>query len=234
MTAQMKIAEYTEINTTIWDNVPSCIVEMAGCNFKCCFCNNRKIVEKNEDCLSSEDVLERIRNNTYAEGVIITGGEPLMNKDLYKFLKEIKKLGKKIRLDTNGCDPDALDDLIGANLIDFVSMDIKAPLAMDEYAMSTSSICDLDDIERSIKILMNSDADYEFVTTIVPIHITSTSLESICSSIKGAKCFRLNQFVPGECLDATLNQITPYKEKVIRDMEAIARRYVKKVKVSGL
>ena len=230
----MRIAEYTEINTVTWDNVPSCVVQMAGCNFRCCFCNNRRIVDIKEGFLSTSDVIENIKNNTFAEGVIITGGEPLINRDLYKFLKEIKKLGKRIRLETNGCDPNTLDDLIGANLIDFVSMDIKAPLTADEYAMNTNAICNMENIEKSIKVVMDSDVDYEFVVTIVPIHITSTDLESICSSIKGAKCLRLNQFVPGDCFDSTLNHITPYKEKVIREMEGIARNYVKKVRVSGL
>ena len=230
----MRIAEYTEINTVTWDNVPSCVVQMAGCNFRCCFCNNRRIVDIKEGFLSTFDVIENIKNNTFAEGVIITGGEPLINRDLYKFLKEIKKLGKRIRLETNGCDPNTLDDLIGANLIDFVSMDIKAPLTADEYAMNTNAICNMENIEKSIKVVMGSDVDYEFVVTIVPIHITSTDLESICSSIKGAKCLRLNQFVPGDCFDSALNHITPYKEKVIREMEGIARNYVKKVRVSGL
>ena len=230
----MRIAEYTEINTVTWDNVPSCVVQMAGCNFRCCFCNNRRIVDIKEGFLSTSDVIENIKNNTFAEGVIITGGEPLINRDLYKFLKEIKKLGKRIRLETNGCDPNTLDDLIGANLIDFVSMDIKAPLTADEYAMNTNAICNMENIEKSIKVVMGSDVDYEFVVTIVPIHITSTNLESICSSIKGAKCLRLNQFVPGDCFDSALNHIAPYKEKVIREMEGIARNYVKKVRVSGL
>ncbi|MBO5654354.1 MAG: anaerobic ribonucleoside-triphosphate reductase activating protein [Candidatus Methanomethylophilaceae archaeon] len=230
----MRIAEYTEINTTTWDNVPSCVVQMAGCNFRCCFCNNRRIVDVTEGYLSPSDVIESIKNNTFAEGVIITGGEPLVNKDLYKFLKEIKKLGKKVRLETNGCAPDVLDDLLGANMVDFVSMDIKAPLTADEYAMNTNAICDIDDIERSVRIVMDSGVDYEFVVTIVPIHITDTDLKSICSSIKGAKCLRLNQFIPGDCFDSALNHITPYKEKVIREMESIARGYVKRVKVSGL
>ena len=230
----MRIAEYTEINTVTWDNVPSCVVQMAGCTFRCCFCNNRRIVDIKEGFLSTSNVIENIKNNTFAEGVIITGGEPLINRDLYKFLKEIKKLGKRIRLETNGCDPNTLDDLIGANLIDFVSMDIKAPLTADEYAMNTNAICNMENIEKSIKVVMGSDVDYEFVVTIVPIHITSTDLESICSSIKGAKCLRLNQFVPGDCFDSALNHITPYKEKVIREMEGIARNYVKKVRVSGL
>ncbi|MBO7205921.1 MAG: anaerobic ribonucleoside-triphosphate reductase activating protein, partial [Candidatus Methanomethylophilaceae archaeon] len=172
----MRIAEYTEINTTTWDNVPSCVVQMAGCNFRCCFCNNRRIVDVTEGYLSPSDVIESIKNNTFAEGVIITGGEPLVNKDLYKFLKEIKKLGKKVRLETNGCAPDVLDDLLGANMVDFVSMDIKAPLTADEYAMNTNAICDIDDIERSVRIVMDSGVDYEFVVTIVPIHITDTDL----------------------------------------------------------
>lgn len=230
----MRIAEYIEINTTLWENVPSCVIQMAGCNFRCCFCNNRRIVDTRGGYLSPDDVVEKVRKNTYADGVVITGGEPLINKDLYKLLKALKALGKRIKLETNGCDPNTLDDLVGANLVDFVSMEIKAPLSADEYAMSTNAICNIGNIEKSIRILMNSETDYEFVVTIVPIHITLTELESICSSIRGAKCLRLNQFVPGNCLDTTLNQISPYKEKVIREMEAVARRYVKRVKVSGL
>ncbi len=230
----MRIAEYTGINTTIWEGVPSCIVHTAGCNFRCCYCNNGRIVEKKDGFLEPEDVLSNIASNDYAEGVIITGGEPLVNADLYKFLKKVKALGKKVRLETNGSMPDVLDDLIGAKLVDFVSMEIKAPLSADDYAMSTNAICNIEDIERSIKIIMNSDADYEFVSTIVPMHIKEADMESICASVKGAKCFRINQFVPGGCFDGTLDQIPPYKEKVLRDMEAVARRYVKKVKVSGL
>ena len=74
-------------------------------------------------------------------------------------------------------------------------------LSADDYAMSTNAICNIEDIERSIKIIMNSDADYEFVSTIVPMHIKEADMESICASVKGAKCFRINQFVPGGCFD---------------------------------
>lgn len=230
----MRIAEYKEIDTTSWEGTPSCVVNVAGCNFRCCFCDHQEVINKKEGYLQPEAVIDAIANNTYADGVIITGGEPLMNKDLYKFLREIKRTGKKVKLETNGCDPVTLDDIVGAKLVDFVSMDIKAPLTPDEYAMNTNAICNIENIEKSIRVLMNSDIDYEFVTTIVPIHITERDLESICAAVKGAKCFRINQFRPGECYDTTLNKIAPYKEKVIREMEAVARRYVKKVKVSGL
>ena len=227
----MRIAEYTEVNTTVWDNVPSCVVRMAGCNFGCRFCNVHNDV--GED-LDTENVLNLISKNTFAEGVIITGGEPLIHRDLYRFLKEIKRYGKRIRLETNGQDPDALDDLIGANLVDFVSMDIKAPLTPEGYSRCADGACDIDRIRRSVDIVMESGADYEFVVTLVPTYTTIDEMESICKSIKGAKCLRLNQFVPGGCFDATLDRITPYKEKAIREMEGLARKFVKRVKVSGL
>ena len=229
----MKISKLIKLNTICWEGVTACEVHLAGCNFRCPFCLNGDDLDYNGSDITEDDVMEYIVGNDDIEGVIITGGEPLVHADLYKLLGRIKKAGKKVRLHTNGSFPDRLDDILGAGLADFVSMSIKAPLRTDEYAMTAYAIVNVDDIERSIGIIMDSGVDYEFGTTVVPMHLTEKDIESICASIKGAKCYRLRQFRPGNCADSTLNQISPYKEKVIRSMEATAKRYVKKVKVSG-
>ena len=232
-TQGVDIAGFTKLNTVKWEGVPSCEVYLSGCNFRCPFCSRGEDLECGPR-ISEDDVIARIKESDYTDGVIITGGEPLVHSDLHRLLKKIKKeTGKRIRLETNGSYPDRLDDILGAKLVDFVSMSIKAPLKTDEYAMNAYAIVDIEDIERSIRTVMDSGIDYEFRTTVVPIHITENDIESICSSIKGAECFRLCQFRPGSCLDSTLDRISPYKEKVIRDMESIARQYVKRVKVSG-
>lgn len=227
------ISGFTKINTVKWEGVPSCEVYLSGCNFRCPFCTNGEFIDA-QGHMTEDDVISRIRECDYADGVIITGGEPLVHADLYLLLRRIKKeTGKLVRLETNGSYPDRLDDVIGAGLVDFVSMSIKAPLKQDEYAMNAYALVDIEEIERSIRIVMDSGVDYEFRTTVVPIHITEDDIRSICSSIKGAKCYRLCQFRPGSCLDSTLDKINPYKEKVLRDMEGIAKQYVKRVKVSG-
>ena len=229
----MKFSRLIKLNTVCWEGVPSCEVHLAGCNFRCPFCLNEEDLDYNGSDLTEDDVMDFIENNDAIEGVIVTGGEPTVHADLYKFLGRIKKAGKKVRLHTNGSFPDRLDDVLGAGLVDFVSMSIKAPLKTDEYAMTAYAIVNVEDIERSIQIVMDSGVDYEFTTTVVPIHITEKDVESICISIKGAKCYCLRQFKPGKCIDNTLNQISPYKEKVLRSMESTAKRYVKHVKVSG-
>lgn len=230
----MKIAKFVKTNSVDWDGILSCQIFMAGCNFRCPYCYVSSTLEMREEYLDQDEILRYIENSDSIEGVIITGGEPLVHSDLYKFLRRVRALGKKIKLDTNGSYPAVLDDLIGANLVDFVSMDIKAPLTAEEYAMTSYAIVDPEDIEKSIKIIMESGVDYEFSTTIVPIHITEKDIESICSSIRGAKHYRINQFSPGECIDPTLNQISPYKQKTIMNMVEIAKRYVRKVTVSGM
>ena len=229
----MKVAKFIKTNTIEWNDIICCQVFTAGCNFRCPYCYASEEIEKKENFLNTDEILRTIENTESIEGVIITGGEPLVHSDLYKFLKVVRTMGKKIRLDTNGSMPAVLDDLIGANLVDFVSMDIKAPLTAEDYAMTSYAIVDPEDIEKSIEIIMDSGIDYGFTTTVVPIHITEDDIESICASIKGAKCYRINQFKPGSCLDPTLNQISPYKQKTIMNMVEIAKKYVKKVTVSG-
>ena len=208
------------------------------CNAHCDHCGSRCDSRVQPDEVTAEalkNTLLEISRAYDPQDILlnITGGEPLVHSDLYKFLKVVRTMGKKIRLDTNGSMPAVLDDLIGANLVDFVSMDIKAPLTAEDYAMTSYAIVDPEDIEKSIEIIMDSGIDYEFTTTVVPIHITEDDIESICASIKGAKCYRINQFKPGSCLDPTLNQISPYKQKTIMNMVEIAKKYVKKVTVSG-
>ncbi len=230
----MMIARFTKTSTLDWEGVQACVVYLAGCNFRCPFCFSKEDFAQTGDFYDEEEVLNTIQSSDWIEGVIVSGGEPLVNSDLHVFLKKLKGIGKKVKLETNGYDPDRLDDIIGAGLVDFVSMDVKAPLKADDYATATCAIVDPEDLERSIKIIMTSGIDYEFKTTVVPIHVTANDIELICSSIKGAKCYRLNQFKPGNCFDDTLNQINPYKIQTIREMETIAKRYVKKVKVSGV
>ena len=229
----MKIAKFVKTNTTEWDDITCCIVYIEGCNFRCGFCNQTDCFET-ENPIPEYQVLDQIRNSEHIEGVIISGGEPCASPNLYLFLKEIKKMGKKIKIETNGSYPDNLDDLIGAKMVDFVSLEIKAPFQSEDYSTITNTNIDVEIIKRSVSIVMDSGVDYEIKITIVPIQITEQKFESICKSIKGCHCICINQFKSGNCYDQTLNSIQPYKEKTIREMEKIAKKYAKKVKIKGV
>lgn len=143
----------------------ACTLFLFGCNFKCDFCHNPELVleNKNKD-IPEEEILNFLeKRKEYLEGVCITGGEPLLSlkKD---FVKKIKSLGYKIKLDTNGSFPEKLGEYVKENLVDFIAMDIKA--SKENYNNVVNAKVYLENIEKSIKVI-SSIPEYEFRTTIL-------------------------------------------------------------------
>ena len=138
----------------------------------------------------------------------------------------------KIKLDTNGSDPDMLQDLIDAGLVDYVALDIKAPLDA-KYDDVAGTIVPLDRIKRSIEVLDTSDIDHEFRTTVVPILLTPEDIERIAAYIGGSRRFALQQFRPQNTLDPNLLVVRPYSGPEVLAMAEKARQYVRKVVVRG-
>ena len=214
----------------------ACTVYMAGCNLRCPCCHNGPIVVNADSVegIDEKEVLEYIKNNSdFIDGAVVSGGEPLMNKDLGKFLKKIKALGVKVKVDTNGCFPDRLDDLIGAGLIDMVAMDVKSSLN-ERYSAAAGAAVDPKDIKKSIDIIIRSGVDHEFRTTAVPVYVKNEDIENICRNIKGSKRYRIHQFRNKVTLDDTLSVLDPYPESKLTEMADIAKRYVKDVKIRGI
>lgn len=232
----MKIAGFIKTTLLDWEGKVACTVYLAGCDFRCPYCHNRDMVLNPNDVDEVDEsyILEYIEENSdFLDGVVISGGEPLLNKDLKDLIKKFRKLGMKIKIDTNGNHPDELDDLIGAGMVDFVAMDIKCSLN-DRYKVATGSDVNVENIKRSIKIIMDSGVDYEFRTTIAPIFVKEEDVESICKEIRGAKRYRLHQFRPKNTLDQSLSVLDPYPEAKVMAMADNARKYVKDVRIRGI
>lgn len=233
----MKIAGFNKTTMLDWDGKVACMIYLAGCDFRCPYCHNRGIVTESEkiEAVDEESIFDYIRRNKdFLDGAVISGGEPTINKDLYKLLKRLKDLGMKIKLDTNGYHPDVLEDLIGAGYIDMIAMDLKAPLTKERYSAVAGTDIDTDRLKRSIKIIMDSGIDYEFRTTCSPILVKPEDINEIGKEIKGAKNYHLQQFRPKICLDQRLELIDPYKESIILQMAETAKKYAKNVRVRGL
>jgi pyruvate formate lyase activating enzyme len=156
-----------------------------------------------------------------------------MNRDLGKFLKKLKALGVKVKIDTNGLYPEELDDLIGAGLIDMVAMDVKASLD-PRYNASAGAEVDIGRIKRSIRVILDSGVDHEFRTTAVPIYIKEDDIRDICENIKGAKRYRIHQFRNKVTIDDSLTVLDPYPESKLMEMAEIAKQYVKDVRIRGI
>ena len=143
------------------------IVFLQGCNFCCPYCHNPELIRPmTADPLDFDSILEFLKTRTgKLDGVVITGGEPTLHKDLPELIRSVKELNFEVKLDTNGTNPKVVSELLGEGLIDYVAMDIKASL--ENYQKVTVKPVDIEKIKNSISMLVNGNIEYEFRTTVV-------------------------------------------------------------------
>ena len=177
----------------------ACILFSGACNFRCPFCQNGSLVlhPENEPVIDDDEIFSFLtKRRKMLEGVVVTGGEPTINKDLIPFLGRLNALGYSVKLDTNGYLPDVLKAAVESGNVDYVAMDIKTSL--DEYSRLSGVETDTSRIEESIDYLLSGKVDYEFRTTVVnPLH-KRENFEKIGKRIRGAKRYFLQSFVPSE------------------------------------
>ena len=146
----------------------ACLIFTQGCNFRCPFCHNSGLLDMNNNCekIDEKEVFKYLeKRRGLLDGVCISGGEPLLQKDIEDFIRKVKDLGYKVKLDTNGSSPKKLKQLIEDGLIDYVAMDIKNDFL--NYDKTAGMCTNIDNIKKSIEIIENSNIEYEFRTTIV-------------------------------------------------------------------
>lgn len=181
------------------DNV-ACILFTKGCNFKCPFCQNGSLVlvDKKYGNIDEKEIFDYLEERKgLLDGICISGGEPLLQKNIKEFIKKIKDLGYKVKLDTNGSKPDILEDLINSKLLDYVAMDIKNSFNKYHFTIDRKNF-DISLLKKSIDILKKSDIDYEFRTTIVKELHTFEDIKEICEYIGNKDKYYLQNFVDGD------------------------------------
>lgn len=192
----MQFSGFQKLTLLDYPEKTACTLFTAGCNFRCPFCHNAALVTHidNSNYFTEEYVLDYLKKRKgVLDGVCITGGEPLMHKDLPEFIKKVKELGYLVKLDTNGSYPERLENLICSGLIDYVAMDIKN--SKEKYA-KTAGIenFDINKISESVEFLMSGNIDYEFRTTVVRELHNQNDLISIGRWLNGAKKYSLQKF----------------------------------------
>ena len=170
----------------------SAIVFTQGCNFRCAYCHNPELVLQEQikyaRRFNTEKILNWINNNQkLLDAVVITGGEPTLHGSLPDFINRIKQLGLKIKLDTNGTNPSLLKQLIHNKQLDYIAMDVKAPLELLKYRKIVGENLNsslLAKVIESIDILMSEGIEYEFRTTL-DSSLVIPDIENIIDSISG-------------------------------------------------
>ncbi|MBQ8541252.1 MAG: anaerobic ribonucleoside-triphosphate reductase activating protein [Clostridia bacterium] len=208
----------------------SCILFTKGCNFRCPFCHNTPLVVPSEtENLTEAEILSFLKKRQgILDGVCITGGEPLIHPNLPDFIRKVKDLGYKVKLDTNGSFPLRLSHLIDEGLLDYVAMDVKNSFSKYPLTAGCDSI-KLDDIEKSIALLLKGNIPYEFRTTVTSELHTEEDIAEICSLIKGADKYFIQNFVDsGDILKGGLH---PMAQSEIEKMAYIAQNIVPNTKI---
>ena len=226
--------EFISINTLSLLDYPekvAAILYVQPCNFRCPFCHNWKtlITNKEIECIPFNEILSFLSKRVgILDGVVISGGEPTLMPDLKEKIKKIKELGYLVKLDTNGTNPEILEDLINSKLIDYVAMDVKNSL--DDYEGVSGVKPNIEKLQKSIEILKQNKVDYEFRMTLINEFHNETNIRKIATLLKGSKRFYLQKFMVSDGVEnKNLHHVDEglaniYKDILSKDIEVVELR----------
>ena len=230
----MKIGGIQKTSLLDYPDTISAIIWAIGCNFRCPFCYNKDLVFGKVATISEEEVLSFLeKRKGMLEGLVISGGEPLMQDDILSFTEKVKKMGYLLKIDTNGMYPEMLKKLIDRKLVDYIAMDVKAP--KNKYESLSGVKTDIKKIEKSIEIIRNSSVNYEFKTTFAPDLLTREDIVEIAKWLKGSKRFYLQQFNnEANLISSRLQNSKPYLKDELIDTLKDIKPYFEYCDVRGI
>lgn len=211
----------------------ACTVFAHGCNLRCPFCHNAGLVIRKPENIISIGELEAFLNRRKGilDGICLTGGEPLAQKDSVEFLEFLRPFGYKIKLDTNGFYPERLKEAIDKGLVDYIAMDIKSSRENYAKAVGIPDI-DISQAEKSVKLIMDSGIDYEFRTTAVKgLHLVS-DFEKIGEWLSGAKKYFIQQFIDSG--DIISDGQESFSKEETQKLLAAVRKGIPNAEIRGL
>lgn len=229
------------IKTTLIDypGKVACTLFTVGCNLRCVYCHNPELVLENHynknNFFNDSVALEFLKNRKgLLDGVCVTGGEPTLQKDLRAFIKKVRKLGFLVKIDTNGTNYRVIKGLIDDRLVDYIAMDIKAPFKYEDYKRICKSINEemFKQVKKTAEYIMQSEIEYEFRTTVLPVLLSKEDVKAILEFIKGAKNYNIQNFVSsGKLLSPKMKEERSYSKQGLNELVRIAKEFVKKCEI---
>ncbi len=202
------------------------VVFTGGCNFRCPYCQNADLVADPAglpDIPVAEVLAFLDQRRGFVDGVVVSGGEPTLQPGLPAFLRAVRALGFATKLDTNGSRPDVLRALLAEGLLDYLALDLKAPVGRYERAVGVAAGAA---VGESIRLILAAGVPHEFRTTVVPGIVTPADVPEMARTIAGAQRYYLQQFRPAGTLDPAYERVTPYPPAVLHQMAQVARAWV--------
>ena len=229
----MKIQGFLKTTLLDYPGKVACTIFTSGCNLRCPFCHNAFLVtqtDKNEE-ISKLEILEFLKKRKgILDGVCVSGGEPLLNDDIFDFMGEIKKIGLLVKLDTNGTFPEKIKKAVNEKIVDYVAMDIKNTIEKYPQTVGIDTF-ETAPINESIDFLLLNNVDYEFRTTVVREFHTIEDIENIAKRISGAKKYFLQAFIDsGNLIGRNLHA---YSSDEMNKFKEMAQQYAVNTQVRG-
>lgn len=226
----MQIAGLQKSSFVDYPSKIAAVIFTLGCNFRCHYCHNPNILT----AVSSNKLFDEsavfdflYKRKGKLDAVVVSGGEPTLQKDLIHFFQKLKKTGFLTKLDTNGTSPDILKTLLEKGLLDYVAMDIKGPL--EKYPQITGVKADTNKIAQSIDILKNVNIGYEFRTTTVKSQLSFEDFENIGRLLDGSKVYYLQKFKPDITLDLEFAKEKTYTDEEFSKIKSMLEKYINTV-----
>ncbi len=196
-----------------------------SCNLRCRFCHNWRIVLDPKPPFLNEEMIIQIleERKKFVDAVVITGGEPTLHRGLPEFLEKLKEKGFAVKLDTNGFFPRVLEECLP--YVDYIALDVKTSLKKYGRLGAENTA----DFLRVVEILKKGEVGHEFRTTVVPGFVDEEDIPKIGEIVKGGKRFAFQQFIPGDTLDKTFNNVKPYAAEVIVHFADVMKEYIDEV-----
>ena len=212
----------------------SSTVFLGGCSFRCPYCHNADLVLRPEtlQTMPVDLFLSYLDGRKgWLEAVCLSGGEPLLHEEVEDLVRVVRDRGLLVKLDTNGSFPDRLEKLLLEGLLDWVAMDVKAPL--ERYREVTRSNVEVEAIVRSADLLRQSGVRLTFRTTVVPGLVGREDVVKIGEWLRGAESYLIQQFVPHTTIDSAYLEKKPYGREELEALVEAARPFFKEVGIEG-
>jgi len=228
----MEIKGFIDASFSDWDGKVSSVIFLPMCSFRCPFCYNKSLVLHPEamPTIACDRIMKYLEENRkWIDGVVITGGEPTNSKDLPNLCSDLKTLGFPVKVDTNGTNPAMINKLIKDHLVNYVALDLKAPLTQIEYSKTSgvNAARFVDHIKETVRTLLENNVDHEFRTTLVPTLHRIEDLERMCQTIKDCRKYALQNFKSDvETIDPEFQNIKPFSTDEMEAFFQAAKRII--------
>ena len=240
----MGIASYLKTSLIEWPDKIASVIFTPGCNFRCPFCHNASLVKNRGLSLIAEDkvLADLKKRKTWIDAVVVTGGEPTLQVDLYKFLRKVKKMALSTMIHTNGTGSESVSRLLKERLLDYIAMDLKGDF--EDYARYTGNVePQMSKVKSSMELIVGSGVEYEFRTTVVPGLHDLNNLKKLAEQIalilntkyliQNTRWY-LQQFQPKNTFDKNFLKVKPYSKEEMRTFQRMLQEIIPNVFLRGV